>query len=78
MQDVPATDRVPIHRGDHRLGDLADEPVEVLDLELLSDGGRSPLPWATASASRYLFAPIPVGGGPPGRKSPPEVRSEAG
>ena len=33
VQHVAAADRVAVDRGDHRLGDLADQPVQVLDLE---------------------------------------------
>ena len=33
VQHVSAADRVAVHRGDHRLGDVADHAVQVLDLE---------------------------------------------
>jgi hypothetical protein len=33
VQDVAATDRVAVHRRDHRFRDLTDQPVQVLDLE---------------------------------------------
>src|SRR5207248_5512568 len=33
VQDVTAADRDAVHRGDHRLGDRADDAVQLLDLE---------------------------------------------
>ena len=70
VQDVPAADRDPVDGGDHRLRDVADDPVQPLDLEgaplgLAVPAGLGPLLDVAAGAERPLAGGGEDDGGDP-------------